>query len=226
MGSHQDDWQIVAQWYSRFPDIIIPFFGLHPWYAHKRTDTWLQELRALLEKYPNAMIGEIGLDKKAVDLSTNERYDDDQWKVFEEQLDLAVEYQRVTSIHCVCAWGPVMNALRARIKNLPNVCLHSYGGTKGTVDNLVRVSEKACGRNKFYFGFSSIINLRSPKTPQVIAAVPDEHLLLESDLDTWKGQRKALLHMVKVMANAKKLSEEEILEITSANALKAFSLSA
>eukprot|EP00960_Hanusia_phi_P054735 762760-Hanusia_phi.AAC.4 len=73
---------------------------------------------------------------------------------------------------------------------------------------------------RFFFGFSCFANLRSPKTSQegerfsrahrphpcleqVIASVPDDKLLLESDLEDAKQARGALLEMLRVIADAK-----------------------
>ena len=41
---------------------LYPSFGLHPWFLKQRSSAWAMRLSALLEKYPQAGVGEIGID--------------------------------------------------------------------------------------------------------------------------------------------------------------------
>ncbi len=66
----------------------------------------------------------------------------------------------------------------------PSIIMHSYGGTAGMIDSLLAL--KGLG-NRFYFSFSYVINMRAPKTVDVIRAVPDDRLLIETDQDTPTG---------------------------------------
>jgi len=64
-GTQPNDWPSIADLAQSHPDLIIPSFGLHPWYA---TDTihhpdWLEQLTRHLKAIPNACIGECGLDR-------------------------------------------------------------------------------------------------------------------------------------------------------------------
>jgi Tat protein secretion system quality control protein TatD with DNase activity len=92
MASRLSDQSLVSSFHEDNPEIVIPFFGYHPWFAHliaidgddhygsilkpRPTDTFrphlpepvawsdaLQELRRRLESNPRAQVGEIGLDK-------------------------------------------------------------------------------------------------------------------------------------------------------------------
>lgn len=87
------DWDRVSELSQRCPDIIIPSYGIHPWWIikhfgrghgfvasnkfhgssrshnsssidqHHQSDCWLKTLDALLTANPRAHIGECGLDK-------------------------------------------------------------------------------------------------------------------------------------------------------------------
>ena len=74
--------------------------------------------------------------------------------------------------------------------------------------------------DRFYFGFSSFANMRANchKTAAVIAAVPDDRLLLESDLEDPDDVPHALNTMLHTMAEAKGWTVEQTAAITKRNA--------
>eukprot|EP00903_Cladosiphon_okamuranus_P021639 g19894.t2 len=86
--------------------------GLHPWNAHAKSEGWLQNLKALLEEYPQALVGEIGLDKVARTPDTRRVEWDHQLKVFRVQMALAARLSRPVSMHCVKAYGKIVDFLR------------------------------------------------------------------------------------------------------------------
>lgn len=71
---------------------------------------------------------------------------------------------------------------------------------------------------RFYFGFSHFANSRSPKTREVVASIPDDRLLLESDLEYAGDVDTALRAMLACMAEAKGWTMEQAAEITARNA--------
>jgi TatD DNase family protein len=64
----------------------------------------------------------------------------------------------------------------------PSIIMHSYGGTAGMMDSLTTMKNGIGSR--FYFSFSPVINMRSPKTVEVIKHVPVDRLLIETDQNT------------------------------------------
>mmetsp|Transcript_56892 Transcript_56892/g.157243 ORF Transcript_56892/g.157243 Transcript_56892/m.157243 type:complete len:125 (-) Transcript_56892:77-451(-) len=110
-----------------------------------------------------------------------------------------------------------MDYFRAQTSVPPRIYLHSYGGAGGTVRSWSRMKKWG---DRFYFGFSHAVNSRSPKTPKAIAEVPTNRLLLESDREESGCVEEDLEKMLLVMGDAKGVLGDEILHVTTANALK------
>lgn len=121
-GSTPDDWQAVCN-LARTDTRIIPFFGLHPWYVSRYADAdWLGPLQKYLKGMPSG-VGEIGLDRWIKDFDI-----DAQVRVFREQLRLAQDLNRPVTIHCLRAWGLLVEQLQ-RAGPLPHgFIVHAFGG--------------------------------------------------------------------------------------------------
>ena len=105
-GSCEEDWPDVLALARKHAE-VIPSFGYHPWYVKERTPGWRDVLTRALDEVPSA-IGEIGLDRwiKDYDLPAQE-------EVFVWQLRLAAERELPVSIHCLQAWGRMLELLQA-----------------------------------------------------------------------------------------------------------------
>jgi TatD DNase family protein len=167
-------------------------------------------------------VGEFGLDKVAVPLDARgvripgaEPDYENQLRCFREQLDVASELRRPAVLHCVKAFGDLGDILRNRETFPSKVLMHSYGGTKAFLEGLVKM--KRFG-SRFYFGFSSVVNSRSPKTRDVVRAVPDDRLLVESDAEDADGAEESLRSILAFAAEAKGWTVEETARVTRANA--------
>jgi TatD DNase family protein len=137
------DWARVEEIYHTYPQMVVPSFGLHPWWIRQHFDSvasnchsttqdhtedvnnltsstnnaesansistvsWESQLERLLRLVPSAGVGECGLDKgrrKDVDWETQER-------VLRAHLLLAERYSRPITLHCVGAWGRLLDVL-------------------------------------------------------------------------------------------------------------------
>jgi TatD DNase family protein len=151
------------------PDLIVPQFGIHPWWAAEpRPLSWLDDLRKLLTtKYPKSGVGEIGLDKnkaKRGDVSFSI-----QLETFQAQLELAIELDRPCTIHCVNAYGPLVDVLRQTKPTCP-IVIHSFSGSGDSVREISREAPSA------FFSISG----QCPRD-DVIQFIPVDQLLIETD---------------------------------------------
>ena len=121
-GCCEADWPAVAALAKAHPQ-VLPSFGYHPWYIHERSDDWEAELNRMLDAHP-AAVGEIGLDrwKEGLDYEGQE-------EVFVTQLRIAAERNLPASIHCLKAWGRMLELLQEGPIPERGFLLHSYGGS-------------------------------------------------------------------------------------------------
>ena len=203
MSLSADDWEQALE-LSSAHERVHPLLGVHPWFAHRyagRTD-WLHTLSASLERGVLG-IGEIGLDKQWRTPDTGRVEYQAQREVFAAQLELAAERQLPVSVHCVRAQGDLYEALCTLKQLPPTIYLHAFAGAAGTVEQLIRSRRFGA---RLYFGFAACINLRSPKTAEVIRAVPEDKLLLESDRSSARPSGRVegeLLQMLALYAELK-----------------------
>ncbi len=168
-GSGVEDWPAVAELARRFPDIVQPSFGVHPWYIHKQPSDWFQQLERYLHTFPRAGVGEIGLDRWKPDLEW-----DGQVEFFCAQLALAARLNRPASIHCLKAWGPMIEALETTPRPARGFLLHSYGGAPDLVRRLATLGA--------YFSLPGyFLHERKAKQLATFRRVPHDRLLIETD---------------------------------------------
>lgn len=196
-------------------------FGVHPWWAHLEKDgkdAWMAELRRQIQSTPHSVIGEIGLDRVATPPDAAPDYEN-QLDCFKRQFALAIELDRPVVVHSVKATKDVSDIFRLSPELPPRIFMHSFGGSEDFLRQLIKMKKVG---ERFYFGFSSVINLRSPKTRAVIRAVPDNRLLLESDLCDPTRAEEELRTMLAIIADIKGWSVRDAARITRENAQRFF----
>lgn len=166
-GSCEDDWPKVLDLARRHSE-VIPSFGYHPWYVKERSPNWQKELIKFLDEVPSA-IGEIGLDRWIENYDTPQ-----QEEVFIWQLRLAASRNLPASIHCLKAWGRLLEILQNEPLPKCGLVLHSFGGPKEMIPALSELGA--------YFSFPGYFaHERKVKQREAFRAVPADRLLIETD---------------------------------------------
>lgn len=166
-GSCEEDWPKVLDLARRHSE-VIPSFGYHPWYMKERSPGWQQELIKVLDEVPSA-VGEIGLDRWIKDYDTPQ-----QEGAFIWQLRLAATRNLPASIHCLKAWGRLLEILQREPRPKCGFVLHSFGGPKEMVPALNELGA--------YFSFPGYFaHERKIKQRETFRAVPTDRLLIETD---------------------------------------------
>ncbi|VVA22381.1 PREDICTED: TatD [Prunus dulcis] len=202
-GVSEKDWHLVKQISESYP-CVIPCFGLHPWYVAERTPNWLNTLKQFFEATPSAAVGEIGLDKgsqgKKVDFT-------DQVNVFRQQLEIAKELKRPASIHCVRAFGDLLQIMKSLGPFPAGVILHSYLGSAEMVPEFAYLGA--------YFSFSGfLMSMKVHKAKRMLKMVPSERILLETDAPD--ALPKSELDSAHLVEGASLPEELQSIEISSA----------
>ncbi len=168
-GSGVEDWPAVAALARAHPGVVIPNFGVHPWYAREQPDDWVDRLRYWLVEFPGAGVGEIGLDRWKPGLAW-----EGQREVFEAQLRLAAELDRPASVHCLQAWGPLTESLEQTPRPSRGILLHSYSGSAELLPRLLPLDA--------HFSFPGYFaDARKARRQEFFRHMPIERLLVETD---------------------------------------------
>ena len=178
----------------------------------------LKGLRAQLEQESCVAVGEIGLDYFIEDLD-RER----QQHYFEAQLELAREFDLPVIVHGRRAFDAVIATLR-RFMPLHGV-VHSFAGSEEQAEQLYKLG--------FMLGIGGPVTYeRAQRLRRLVAAMPIEHLLLETDSpdqpdSQWRGQRNEPVRLpvvLEAIAELRGESPETIAQATTANAERLFGI--
>ena len=203
---------------QKYPQVFA-IIGTHPHDAKnfdEESETYYKQ-SASLDKV--IAIGEIGLDYY-YDLSPR----DIQKDVFARQIDIAYEVNLPIVLHVRDAYKDALDILTAKRDKLrAGVLLHCYSSSAEMIKQF----------NKFdcYYALGGAITFKNAKKEDVIMAIPEDRLLVETDCPymtpvPYRGQPnepKYINYVVDKIASVKNLAREEIIEITSQNTKRLFS---
>ncbi|KAJ1537116.1 hypothetical protein HK096_003883 [Nowakowskiella sp. JEL0078] len=237
MGTRHSDWGRVQTLAENCQVKIIPAFGqtvcIHPWFCLEaaslsslnsvpsldRSHKMWNEMEKYLVQFPNALVGEIGLDAVAKDRSTGIKFPFPlQIELFVFQIGLAARYHRPCSIHVVQCHGKIFDFLRAAQPSElpPRLALHSFTGSPDIAKGMVRLPGGVGKR--IFFGISSCVSGRSRKVVERIKGIPDNRILLESDLYDPRDIDRAMVESLNIVSDAKGWTIQETAERTFRNA--------
>jgi TatD DNase family protein len=179
-GACESDWpQVLAL--ARQNKIVLPSFGYHPWYLGERTPDWQGNLGKFLDEVPGA-VGEIGLDRWKPDLAY-----DGQEEAFLTQLGIAAKRNLPVSIHCLQAWGRMLELLQQNPRPQCGFVLHSFGGPMEMIPVFARLGA--------YFSFPGyFLQERKLRQRETFKHVPADRLLIETDAPDQHLPEGKILH--------------------------------
>jgi TatD DNase family protein len=169
-GTAPGDWQAVQILAAAtLPFILVPAFGVHPWYVQDLPADWFESLSACLERNPVAVLGEIGLDGLRGDVPPAL-----QEQVFIRQLELAEKMHLSVVLHGARAWGRLVDVLKPRARRLPGLVIHGFGGSAEILKQILNLGG--------YVSLAgSVCNPQAAKIRAAAREIPDSQLLIETD---------------------------------------------
>jgi len=226
-GTRPDDWQETAAIARQpLPFIIVPGFGVHPWYVQSLPNDWQETLERFFDQHSTAVVGEIGLDGIRDEIPAEL-----QETVFRWQLDFAARHHRPVVLHGARAWGRLVEVLKPYAKQIPGLVAHSFGGSPDILKELLKMGG--------YVSFAgTVCNTNATKVRIAAKETPASHILVETDAPdlfplggTSIGNdetHKPVNHPANLplilceIAALRGMTPEELSDITGANARRLF----
>ncbi|MDR3678483.1 MAG: TatD family hydrolase [Flavipsychrobacter sp.] len=201
--------QIADAW----PQNCFPMMGVHPCYIK---ENYKEEL-AIAEKYlaerKYYAIGEIGLDYHW-DLT----FKPQQIEAFNLQIDWALQYGLPIVIHSRESTPDCIDIVVTKQKGNLKGIFHCFSGTVEEAQRIVDLG--------LYLGIGGVVTYKKSTLPEVIKAIPLEHLVLETDAPylspvPYRGKRNESSYIPIIaakVAELKRIGLEEVADITTRNA--------
>jgi TatD DNase family protein len=202
----------------RYPGKLLAMAGIHPCYIKDSYQMEVNHLRGVLAVRQVAAIGEIGLD-----YYWDTTYKTEQKSAFEQQLEIAFEYNLPVVIHSRNAMDDTIAMLQAAKGTGITGIFHCFSGTLQNAADIID-----CG---FVLGIGGVITYKNAGLAEVVADIPMDKLVLETDAPylspaPFRGKRNEssyLKYIVARLAAIKGISEHEVAAMTTGNARRIFS---
>jgi len=220
-GVMQNTWHKIKSCCEEF-SVLYACYGLHPYFLDAHDPQHLIDLKAYIDINKPIAVGECGLDFFMKDLKV-----DAQIFYFEQQLDIALEFNLPVVIHARKSTEAVINSIKQR-KGLRGM-IHSYSGSYEQAIQLVNMG--------FYLSFGGPITYeKSNRLHRLVKQLPLEYLLVETDspdqlvsqpaMDVVENRNEPafIVNVVEKIADLRNSDIETISSITSKNSVNLFNL--
>lgn len=202
---------------DNFPENIFPMIGLHPTDVKENFEEELQTIENWLKKETFYAIGETGID-----LYWDKTFLAQQKFALRKQIQWAKTYHLPIVLHVRDSFDEVFEVLEKEIDGHLKGVFHCFTGT-------LAQAEKIIGWG-FKLGIGGVLTYKKSGLDKVVEKIPTGHLLLETDAPfltpaPYRGKRNESAYTFLVaqrLAEIKKMSVEEIAEITTQNAIDLF----
>jgi len=208
---------------SQYPGYCYPMLGLHP--EEVRAD-WRDQLLAISQQLKANSQQPIAIGEVGLDYYWSREFEEEQLQAFEEQVRWAVELQLPLMIHCRKAQNEMVNLLKRYADDLPGGVFHCFTGNEQEARQLLEFP-------RFVLGIGGVLTFKKSHLPEVLpACVPLHRIVLETDAPYMspvplRGQRNEpanIVHVIKRLAEAYGVSEQEICRQTNENVKKVFGI--
>ncbi len=198
-------------------DRCIPMMGLHPCSVGKDFEKELYIVEQWLDKRKWVAVGEIGTD-----LYWDKTFWDQQQEAFNIQCQWAIKYEIPVVIHCRESIDETIGLIEAMADDRLKGVFHCFTGTVEQAKKIIDLG--------FYLGIGGVATFKNGGLDQVIPQIDNNKIVLETDSPylaptPHRGKRNEPSYISLVarrVAEFKNISEDEVAEFTTNNALKLF----
>ncbi len=207
----------MLQLADKYPANCLPMMGLHPTYVKDNYRDEMAIVKDWLQQRKFYAVGEIGLDYYW-DLTHKK----EQIAVFEEQIDLALQYDLPIVIHSRESTADCIDIVTRKQNGKLRGVFHCFSGTPEEAQQVVALN--------FHLGIGGVVTYTKGNLPAIVKDVPLENILLETDAPylapaPYRGKRNESSYIPIIaakIAEIKGLPVAEIAAATTQNAEKVF----
>lgn len=219
VGSDYESNQKVLQLAEVYRDFVYPALGFHPWnITESGIDANFQYIESHLNKA--VAVGEVGLDyHKRVRAVAEKAL---QKQVLREVLSIAATHKKPALIHSRYAWRDAFDLVKEA--QLEKAVFHWYTGTTSVLRDII-------GQG-YYISATPAVEYHEEHR-RAVKEIPLERLLLETDAPVvyrrgsefeYESRPADITRSLRGAAGLKGVSEAQIAEVTTSNALRFFGL--
>lgn len=212
----KDDIMLFTKYVDKYK-FLYATIGYHPEVANRVVEKDLDLLENLVKNNKKVVaIGEIGLD-----YYWNKDNKDIQIELFRKQLELAENLDVPVIIHTRDSIGECYDILKQyKVRGI----IHCFSGSLEMAKKFINLG--------FYLGIGGVVTFKNSKLYAVIEKIPLENIVLETDSpylspEPVRGkinQSSNIPYIAKKIADIKECTLEEVVNITTKNAIKLFDL--
>lgn len=206
---------------KQYPNYCFPCMGLHPTSVKGNFENELASVQSWLEKEKFYAVGEIGID-----LYWDRTFLEQQKEAFRQQLKLAKKFRLPVVIHARNSFNEIFEIVDNENDETLSGVFHSFSGSLADYKHIMNYGN-------FLVGIGGIVTYKNGGVDKVLQDIDLAKVILETDSPylspvPQRGKRNESTNLVFIadkIAEIKGISVQNVASITTANAVKLFSLS-